>query len=91
MQDFKYISLTRSRSWMPADSLWSFCMALNIYLAFYRKYTAEDLMKLEKWYFSACYGLPLCLAVALQLIKTDDRGRVYGPAQVSCHSIIATR
>jgi hypothetical protein len=69
-------------SWMPADSLWSFCMALNIYLTFYRRYAEEDIKKLEKWYFLLCYGLPLVLAVALISINTAERGRIYGPALV---------
>lgn len=68
---------------MPTDSLWSFCMAVNIYLTFYRRYSAEDLKKLEKWYFLFCYGLPLILATTLSLIKTAGRGRIYGPALVS--------
>lgn len=67
---------------MPTDSLWSFCMAVNIYLTFYRRYSAEDLKKLEKWYFALCYGLPLILAIILSVIKTAERGRVYGPALV---------
>ncbi|GFF96835.1 LOW QUALITY PROTEIN: hypothetical protein IFM47457_11087 [Aspergillus lentulus] len=70
--------------WMPADSLWSFCMALNIYLTFYRRYTEEDIKKLEKWYFLLCYGLPLVLATVLISIKTDERGRIYGPALIWC-------
>ncbi|KAJ5094908.1 hypothetical protein N7532_007199 [Penicillium argentinense] len=68
--------------WMPADTLWSFCMALNIYLTFYRRYSAEDLRRLEKWYFLLCYGLPLALATALCIINTTERGRIYGPALV---------
>ncbi|KAJ5685162.1 hypothetical protein N7536_007781 [Penicillium majusculum] len=70
--------------WMPTDSLWSFCMAVNIYLTFYRRYSAEDLKKLEKWYFLFCYGLPLILATTLSLIKTTGRGRIYGPALIWC-------
>ncbi|KAJ5761785.1 uncharacterized protein N7511_005167, partial [Penicillium nucicola] len=70
--------------WMPTDSLWSFCMAVNIYLTFYRRYSAEDLKKLEKWYFAFCYGLPLILAIVLSVIKTAERGRVYGPALIWC-------
>lgn len=72
---------------MPADSLWSFCMALNIYLTFNRRYAAEGLMRLEKWYFLLCYGLPLVLATVLILIKTDDRGRIYGPALVGVPNV----
>ncbi|KAJ6037914.1 hypothetical protein N7499_004104 [Penicillium canescens] len=70
--------------WMPTDSLWSFCMAVNIYLAFYRKYSAENLKKLEKWYFLLCYGLPLAVATVLSLVKSTERGRVYGPALIWC-------
>lgn len=70
---------------MPTDSLWSFCMAVNIYLTFYRRYSAEDLKKLEKWYFLFCYGLPLILATTLSLIKTTGRGRIYGPALVGSY------
>ncbi|KAJ5103611.1 hypothetical protein N7532_004140 [Penicillium argentinense] len=70
--------------WMPTDSLWSFCMAANIYLAFYRKYSAENLKKLEKWYFLLCYGLPLVVATVLSLVKSTERGRVYGPALIWC-------
>lgn len=70
---------------MPTDSLWSFCMAVNIYLTFYRRYSAEDIRNLEKWYFLFCYGLPLILATTLSLIKTTGRGKIYGPALVgSC-------
>lgn len=76
----------RDWSWMPTDSLWSFCMAVNIYLAFYRRYSAEDLKRLEKWYLLLCYGLPLILATALSLIKTSERGRIYGPALVGTWS-----
>ncbi|KOS48219.1 hypothetical protein ACN38_g808 [Penicillium nordicum] len=70
--------------WMPTDSLWSFCMAVNIYLTFYRRYSGEDLKKLEKWYFLFCYGLPLILATTLSVIKTTERGRIYGPALIWC-------
>ncbi|KAJ6026413.1 uncharacterized protein N7446_004985 [Penicillium canescens] len=70
--------------WMPTDSLWSFCMAVNIYLAFYRKYSAENLKKLEKWYFLLCYGLPLVVATVLSLVKSTERGTVYGPALIWC-------
>ncbi|KAJ5094912.1 hypothetical protein N7532_007203 [Penicillium argentinense] len=58
-------------------------MAVNIYLTFYRKYSAKDLKKLDKWYFLLCYGLPL-IATVLSLIKSTERGRVYGPALIWC-------
>ncbi|KAB8069034.1 slime mold cyclic AMP receptor-domain-containing protein [Aspergillus leporis] len=70
--------------WIPADPLWAFCMALNIYLTFYQGYSAKDLKKLEKWYFLLCYGLPLPLAITLLLIETEERGKIYGPALIWC-------
>jgi hypothetical protein len=57
-------------------------MAINIYLTFYRRYSGNELKRLEKWYFLLCYGLPLALATALSVIKTTERGRIYGPALV---------
>jgi hypothetical protein len=57
-------------------------MALNVYLIFYKGYSAKDLKDMEKWYFLLCYGLPLPLAVALLLIETEERGKIYGPALV---------
>jgi hypothetical protein len=65
---------------MSADALWSFCMALNVYLIFYKGYSAKDLKDMEKWYFLLCYGLPLPLAVALLLVETEERGKIYGPS-----------
>jgi hypothetical protein len=57
-------------------------MALNIYLAFYKGYTAVDLKRLEWKYFLACYGMPLIPSITLLCIKTKAGGRIYGPAEV---------
>jgi hypothetical protein len=37
----------------------------------------SNLKKLKKWYFLLCYGLPLPLAIALLLIETEERGKIY--------------
>jgi hypothetical protein len=67
---------------MPADSLWSFCMALNVYLTFYKGYTAAQLRSLEWKYFLGCYGIPLIPSIVLLCFHTQDKGRIYGPATV---------
>ena len=57
-------------------------MALNIYLACYKRYSVADLKSLEWKYFVACYGLPLIPSITLLCIKTKNGGRIYGPATV---------
>ncbi|KIM92968.1 hypothetical protein OIDMADRAFT_138728 [Oidiodendron maius Zn] len=72
------------QQWMPADSLWSFCMALNFYLTFYKRYTTTQLKSLEWKYFLACYGMPLIPSVTLLCVNSTQRGRIYGPAILWC-------
>jgi hypothetical protein len=60
-------------------------MALNIYFAFYKKYSVADLRSLERKYFLACYGIPLIPSITMLCIRTKDGGRIYGPAVV-CNS-----
>jgi hypothetical protein len=50
---------------MPADSLWTLSMAFNVYLVFFKKYSSEQLKKLEWKYFIACYGIPAPTTIIL--------------------------
>lgn len=72
------------QQWMPADALWAFCMALNIYLTFHRRYSTDQLKRLEWRYFLVCYGLPLPVSLTLWFAPTPDGGRYYGPALIWC-------
>ncbi|KAN0099882.1 hypothetical protein V8E51_013657 [Hyaloscypha variabilis] len=72
------------QQWMPADSLWSFCMALNVYLTFYKRYTTTQLKSLEWKYFLVCYGMPLIPSVTLLCLNGKERGKIYGPAILWC-------
>lgn len=67
---------------MPADALWTFAMACNVYLTFFHRYNSEQLRQLEWKYVLCCYGLPFIPAFAYFFIKTQSRGRVYGSAIV---------
>ena len=67
---------------MPADALWTFAMACNVYLTFFHKYNSEQLRQLEWKYMLCCYGLPFVPAFAYFFNKTQGRGRVYGSAIV---------
>ena len=68
---------------MPADALWTFAMALNVYLTFFRRYDARQLRTLEWKYIIFCYGLPLVPAFVYLFIDSPTKGRVYGSAIVS--------
>ena len=68
---------------MPADALWTFAMACNVYLTFFYKYDSEQLRRLEWKYFLFCYGLPFIPAFTYFFIESDALGRIYGSAIVS--------
>lgn len=68
---------------MPADALWAFAMACNVYLTFFHKYDPERLRRLEWKYVLCCYGLPFIPALSYFFIETQARGKVYGSAVVS--------
>ncbi|KAF3482382.1 putative cAMP receptor-like protein [Arthroderma uncinatum] len=64
----------------PADALWAFCMACNVYLTLFHRYSTAELRKLEWKYFCACYTLTFIPAFAFLFIEDESRGKVYGGA-----------
>lgn len=76
--DFKGLS-----SFLPADSLWTFCMAMNVYLTFFKNYNATDLRALEKWYILGCYSIPMIPAICLLIYDSTMSENIYGDALVS--------
>ncbi len=78
---------------MPADSLWTLCMACNVYLTFFKNRNAIELRKLEKWYFLFCYGFPLpapLIYLILDHTKNRHGRRIFGPATVSADQCLST-
>ncbi|BCS27532.1 putative cAMP receptor-like protein [Aspergillus puulaauensis] len=69
---------------MPADALWTFAMAFNVYLTFFRKYNSEQLRRLEWKYIVLCYGLPFIPAFTYFFIRSPSRGKIYGSAILWC-------
>ncbi|KAJ5470791.1 hypothetical protein N7530_008148 [Penicillium desertorum] len=69
---------------MPADALWTFAMACNVYLTFFHKYDSEQLRRLEWKYVLCCYGVPFVPAFAFFFVQTQARGRIYGSAILWC-------
>lgn len=67
---------------MPADALWTFAMAFNVYLTFFHKYDATKLRHLEWKYLVLCYGLPFIPSFAYFFIGSSSKGPVYGSATV---------
>ncbi len=59
-------------------------MATNVMLTFYYHHDAEDLRRLEKYYFCFCYGVPLIPALAFIFIQTESKGHMYGNATLWC-------
>ena len=68
---------------MPADALWAFAMACNVYLTFFHKFGSQQLRKLEWRYVVLCYGVPFVPAISYLFISNSNRGKIYGSAVVS--------
>jgi hypothetical protein len=67
---------------MLADPLFTLAMALNVYLTFFRRYSAEQLRALDMKYVVACYGIPFIPAFTYFFLRTSAGVRGYGPAIV---------
>ncbi|RDA85409.1 hypothetical protein CP532_1934 [Ophiocordyceps camponoti-leonardi (nom. inval.)] len=69
---------------MQSDPWWSLAMAVNVFLVFYCR-TSPDSFRRWWWiYCLICYGGPFIIALALLLIKSKERGPVYGQATIWC-------
>ena len=68
---------------LGVDCFWSLCMAVNVYLIFFHKYTVEQLRSLDWKYLIGCYGASFVPAFVYIFVDTKSRGKVYGPAIVS--------
>lgn len=72
---------------MPADALWTFAMACNVWLSFFRNYDSATFRRLEYKYFIACYGIPFIPAFTYLFIRTEGRDKIFGSAVVSHTSL----
>ncbi|KAL9044567.1 MAG: hypothetical protein Q9214_002305 [Letrouitia sp. 1 TL-2023] len=59
-------------------------MAINVYLTLFKKFTAQQLKSLEWRYLLICYGGPFLIALAYLFVNTEERGKMYGDAQLWC-------
>lgn len=67
---------------LGVDCFWSLCMALNVYLIFFHKYTVQQLRAMDWKYLVWCYGASFVPAFVYIFIETNSRGKIYGPAIV---------
>lgn len=69
---------------LGVDCYWALCMAVNVYLVFFRGYTVQKLRSLDLSYLLICYGLAFIPAFMFIFIDTRSRGPIYGPAIIWC-------
>ncbi|KAF2022185.1 family A G protein-coupled receptor-like protein [Aaosphaeria arxii CBS 175.79] len=69
---------------MMADSLWVFCMALNVLIVFKSSCDIRRLHRLEKWYLLFAYGLPFTPCLAYLILDHSRKDRVIGGATIWC-------
>ncbi|KAF2202894.1 family A G protein-coupled receptor-like protein [Delitschia confertaspora ATCC 74209] len=69
---------------LMADSLWTFCMASNVWLTFFRGYNARQLRSLEKYYLLVCYGVPFLPAFIYLMVDAVGHRGIYGDAVIWC-------
>ena len=68
---------------MPADAMWNLCMAINVYLTLFKKYTPDDLRSLEWIYIlGRRYTRHLCHIPAY--VWSVNYGGPFIPAFVYC-------
>ncbi|KAH6951919.1 hypothetical protein DER45DRAFT_529275 [Fusarium avenaceum] len=71
-------------TFVGADALWTLAMAINVHLAFYHRFDAQRLRKMEIPYLISCYGIPFIPAFIFIFIKNNEGVRIYGNAVQWC-------
>ena len=69
---------------LGVDCYWAFCMAINVYLVFFRGYSTDQLRNLDVKYLLLCYGLSFVPAIIFIFISTPNGGPIYGDAIIWC-------
>jgi hypothetical protein len=67
---------------MPADGLWAFCMAVNVFLTFHTTKIDLDIRRFEKWYFFLCFGVSAIPALTYLFLDVFGGTDFYGDAVV---------
>ena len=76
---------------MPADGLWAFCMAVNVFLTFHTTKIDLAIRRFEKWYFFLCFGVSAIPALTYLLLDVFGGTDFYGDAVVWMASKLGLR
>ncbi|TVY49277.1 hypothetical protein LOCC1_G002063 [Lachnellula occidentalis] len=69
---------------LGVDAYWAVCMAVNVYLVFFRGYSTGQLRNLDFYYLIASFILSFIPAITFVFISNPSQGPVYGPAIIWC-------
>jgi len=67
-----------------ADVLWTFVMAVNVYLIVFRRYDAVALRKLESKYIIVITIVSFIPAFVFLFVRTAEKGPMYGSVTLWC-------
>ncbi|KAG9504600.1 hypothetical protein J7337_004575 [Fusarium musae] len=69
---------------MQSDPWWSLAMAFNVFLVFFFRAKPDSFRRWWWIYCLICYGGPFAIAMALLVVRTPNRGLVFGEATIWC-------
>jgi hypothetical protein len=67
---------------MQTDPCIGMCMAFDVYLVIFRRWSPQQVKQVFKWYIPLCYGLPLVPALTCLLFRNKQGDRIFGNAAV---------
>ena len=67
-----------------ADVLWTFVMAVDVYLIVFRRYDAKSLRKLETRYTTVITAVSFLPAFVFLFIRSPEKGPMYGSVSLWC-------
>jgi hypothetical protein len=76
---------------MCADSLWTFCLSVNVFLTFHSIRFNVRLRSLEPLYCILCYGIPAVPALVYLVLDLGYGKEIYGSATVRPHTLLANK
>jgi hypothetical protein len=62
-------------------------MAWNVYVTFFKRYSPQNLRKLEGRYAGICYGCPLGVSFVYLIADSKTAKPIYGPATVGSYPV----
>ncbi|KAG0650439.1 Cyclic AMP receptor 2 [Hyphodiscus hymeniophilus] len=69
---------------MQTDPAFGTCMAFDVYLVMFRRWTYGQVKSVFKWYIPICYGLPLIPALVCLVWRGSNNTMIYGNAGIWC-------